>query len=129
MEPTPWDPEGVTVVLDPDGQLVGGSAPANLDTKRFYKLLVAARCLDLKLSRLGLPMWASAAGEEAALIGAALVAREADWIFPGFRDEGVALGRGIALETIIAGLFDADDGAGLGRFASAQPADPPPTIT
>ncbi|MGH1345024.1 MAG: thiamine pyrophosphate-dependent enzyme [Nannocystales bacterium] len=125
MEPTPWDPEGVTVVLDPNGQLVG-TRPGSVDTKQLYKLLVAARCLDLKLSRAGLPMWASAAGEEAALISTALVSEEQDWIYPGFRDAAVALGRGLELEAIVAGLFSSDE-LGPGRIASASHRIAPPT--
>lgn len=125
MEPTPWDPEGVTVVLDPDGQLVG-TRPGGVDPKQLYKLLVAARCLDLKLSRTGLPMWASAAGEEAALVSTALVSEEQDWIHPGFRDVAVALGRGLELEAIVAGLFASDE-IGPGRIASASHRIAPPT--
>ncbi len=125
MEPTPWDPEGVTVVLDPNGQLVG-TRPGSVDTKQLYKLLVAARCLDLKLSRAGLPMWASAAGEEAALVSTALLCEEQDWIYPGFRDVAVALGRGLGIDAIVAGLF-ASDGIGPGRIASAKHHIAPPT--
>ncbi len=125
MEPTPWDPEGVTVVLDPNGQLVGSARP-DVDTKQLYKLLVAARCLDLKLARAGLPMWASAAGEEAALVATAMVSREQDWIHPGFRDVAVALARGLEVEAIISGLFAADE-VGPGRIASAAHRIAPPT--
>lgn len=125
MEPTPWDPEGVTVVLDPNGQLVG-THPSNLDAKQLYKLLVAARCLDLKLGRAGLPMWASAAGEEAALVSTALVSRESDWVYPGFRDVAVALARGLEIEAIVAGLFAGDE-VGPGRIASATHRIAPPT--
>lgn len=125
MEPTPWDPEGVTVVLDPNGQLVGTS-PGSLDTKQLYKLLVAARCLDLKLGRSGLPMWASAAGEEAALVSTALASREQDWIYPGFRDVAVALARGLEVDAIVRGLFAGDE-VGPGRIASATHRIAPPT--
>ncbi len=127
MEPTPWDPEGVTVVLDPDGQLVGSAPSGDLDTKRYYKLLVAARCLDLRLARIGLPMWASAAGEEAALVATAMASRPTDWIYPGFRDVGVALARGLDVEAVVANLFAGHDGAGPGRVASAEHRIAPPT--
>ncbi|MEM6291533.1 MAG: thiamine pyrophosphate-dependent enzyme [Myxococcota bacterium] len=126
MEPTPWDPEGVTVVLDHDGQLVGGAQPSGLDTKQFYKMLVAARCLDLRLARSGLPMWASAAGEEAALVSTALVSRERDWIYAGFRDVAVALARGLELDAVVAGLFSGE-AASPGRIASATHRIAPPT--
>lgn len=124
MQPTPWDPEGVTVVLDPNGQLVG-SSPGSVDPKQLYKLLVAARSLDLRLGRAGLPMWASAAGEEAALVSTALVSREHDWIYPGFRDVAVALTRGLELDTLVAGLFAGDE-TGPGRIAATSHRIAPP---
>ncbi len=95
MEPTPWDPEGATWVLDADGRLADGAAAAGLDVRNYYKALVAARCLDVRLSRANLPMFASAAGEEAPLVATALVARDEDWIYPGVRDAAVALSRGL----------------------------------
>ena len=55
MEPTPWDPEGATWVLDADGDLADGSAAVGLDVRNYYKALVAARCLDVRLSRMNLP--------------------------------------------------------------------------
>lgn len=102
MEPTAWDPEGVTVVLDSQGQLADGANTVEVDVKQYYKMLVAARCLDLKLGKVGVPMWASAAGEEAALVATAMVAASRDWIFPGIRDAAVALARGVDYATIAA---------------------------
>jgi hypothetical protein len=64
MEPSP-EPEGVEVCLDPEGQLLDKRAAHGLDLRALYKRLVAARLLDLRLARLGLPMWAGSAGEEA----------------------------------------------------------------
>lgn len=122
METTPWDPEGVTVALQPDGRLAEGTASSGVDLKRFYKLLVAARSLDLRLSRSALPMWASAAGEEAAVIAATLTASAEDWIYPGLRDVAVGLGRGVDYSSIITQVLgrQAEGGAALpGRFASA----------
>ena len=68
MEPSPWDPEGVEQSLDPEGQLLDKRAAHGLDLRALYKRMVAARLLDLRLGRLGLPMWASSAGEEAATV-------------------------------------------------------------
>ena len=91
MEVSPWDPEGVEVVLDPQGRLSEESATSReLDLKALYKLLVAARALDLRLGRLGLPMWASSAGEEAPVVVAGMLAGDGDWIYPGHRDVAVA---------------------------------------
>lgn len=100
MEPTAWDPEGATWVLDEGGQLADASAAAGLDVRNYYKALVGARCLDVRLARAGLPMFASAAGEEAPLVATALVARDEDWIYPGVRDAAVALARGMTPDEI-----------------------------
>ena len=105
METTPWDPEGVAVVLDPQGHVVGDAAVRDVDVKRYYKLLVAARCLDLRLRRAALPMWASAAGEEAPLVATALAADASDWIYPGMRDAAVALARGVDYDAIAGRRF------------------------
>jgi TPP-dependent pyruvate/acetoin dehydrogenase alpha subunit len=123
MESTPWDPEGVTVVLDPHGRVVPDANVREVDVKRYYKLLVAARCLDLRLGRAALPMWASAAGEEAALVATALAARDADWIYPGLRDAAVALARGVDYDAIASAMLGAGSAslpALPGRIASAR---------
>jgi TPP-dependent pyruvate/acetoin dehydrogenase alpha subunit len=120
METTPWDPEGVTVVLGPDGRLTNGSGPGGLDLKAYYKHLVAARCLDLRLARASVPMWASSAGEEAALVAASLVADTDDWIFPGLRDAAVALTRGLDLETLARSVVASAGPQLAGRISSAE---------
>lgn len=96
MESTPWDPEGAAALLDAEGRLTGGATLGGLDAKAYYKQLVAARSLDLRLSRLGLPMWAPSAGEEAPLVAVARVAGEEEWILPGGRDVALALARGMS---------------------------------
>jgi TPP-dependent pyruvate/acetoin dehydrogenase alpha subunit len=100
METTPWDPEGATVLLDAQGRLAADGGAPGVDLKTLYKQLVAARCLDVRLARTSLPMWASAAGEEAPLVAAALVAHADDWIYPGSRDAAIALVRGMSYEAI-----------------------------
>lgn len=96
METTPWDPEGAAALLDAEGRLTGGATLGGLDAKALYKQLVAARSLDLRLSRLGLPMWAPAAGEEAPLVAVARVADAEEWVFSGGRDVALALARGMS---------------------------------
>ena len=100
METTHWDPEGVTVVLGPDGRLSDDASPGGIDVKAYYKHLVAARCLDVRMARAEVPMWASSAGEEAPLVATSLVARPDDWIYPGIRDAAVALTRGVDLDAL-----------------------------
>jgi TPP-dependent pyruvate/acetoin dehydrogenase alpha subunit len=106
MESTPWDPEGASIVLDATGRISDGdeSASDGLDLKGYYKQLVVARSLDIRLSRAGLPMWASSAGEEAPLVATAMVAADDDWIYPGTRDAAIGLLRGVSYETIAAQL-------------------------
>ena len=100
MEPTPWDPEGVEVALDPDGQLVADAAVDGDELRSLYEALVAARSLDVRLARVGLPGWASAAGEEAPIVLAGRLARADDWIYPGLRDVSVALARGMSYDEV-----------------------------
>src|SRR5689334_22511583 len=97
MEPSP-EPEGVEVCLDPEGQLLDKRAAQGLDLRALYKKLVAARCLDLRLSRLALPMWAASAGEEAVAVLAASLAGPEDWLYPGPRDLALAPIRGMDLD-------------------------------
>lgn len=102
MDMTPWDPEGAVALLDAEGRLTGGATLGGLDAKDYYKQLVAARSVDVRLSRAGLPMWASAAGEEAPLVATARVAQAHEWIYPGGRDVAVALTRGLPLPELVA---------------------------
>lgn len=123
MDPVadPWDPEGATFVLDADGRPQGGAIPGvgGLDVRAYYKQLVAARCLDVRLGRLGLPMFAPAAGEEAPLVATALVAAEQDWIYPGLRDAAIALVRGMPTDELAAQVLGKHGGAKLpGRVSS-----------
>src|SRR5690606_27510312 len=76
-----------------------------LDLKALYKHMVAARSLDIRLSRAALPMWVSSAGEEAPLVATALVAGDDDWIYPGSRDTAIGLARGMSYEAIAAELL------------------------
>ncbi len=55
---------------------------------------------------------ASCIGEESAVVGAALAARANDWVFPGTREWGVALVRGLPLATYLSHAFgNAEDPA------------------
>ncbi|MCA9656115.1 MAG: hypothetical protein KC501_39790 [Myxococcales bacterium] len=118
METTPWDPEGAAALLDAEGRLAGGATLGGLDAKAYYKQLVAARSLDLRLSRLGLPMWAPAAGEEAPLVAVARVADAEEWILPGNRDVAVAQARGMSAQELLHRITGRE-GRGLpGRVSS-----------
>jgi TPP-dependent pyruvate/acetoin dehydrogenase alpha subunit len=101
MQHNPWDPEGVDTALGPNGVLADGSQADAIDLRLLYKRLVGARCLDVKLSRLGLPHWVPSAGEEAPLIALGMLAGDQEWVYTGARDAAVALTRGVEVEEIV----------------------------
>lgn len=73
--------------------------------------LISAKMVELQ--REGrIASHASVIGEEAAVVGTVLAAREGDWIFPGTREWGAALVRGLPLATYVHHVFgDAEDPA------------------
>ena len=87
-------PEGT---LTEEGERV--AAVSDVTLRDLYRLMVVMRRLDqegLNLQRQGeLGLWGPTLGHEAAQIGAALAMRETDWIFPYYRDFGMAIVRGI----------------------------------
>ncbi len=101
MQTTAWEPEGVDSLLDASGGLSDPTAVSGLDLRDYYKKLTAARILDLKLGRLDLPMWASAAGEEAVSVAVGTLAGPHDWIYVGTRDAAVGLTRGMKMGEIV----------------------------
>lgn len=66
--------------------------------------LVSARLVLLQRSEKIASHHASI-GEEAAVVGAALAARDGDWIFPGAREWGAALVRGVPIAEIVHQAF------------------------
>ena len=117
MQPTAWEPEGVEALLDSTGTLRDPAAVNGLDLRSYYKKLVAARALDVKLRRLELPMWASAAGEEAVSVALADLAEVDDWMFLGNRDAAIAMLRGVPLIEIVRQLLGSPSAETLGRGA------------
>ncbi len=69
------------------------------ELQAIYRDLVVVRRLDAEataLQRQGqLGLWAPLAGQEAAQIGSARALRSSDFIFPGYREHGVAYVRGV----------------------------------
>ena len=120
MEPSPWDPEGVEQSLDAEGQLLDRRAAHGLDLRALYKRLVAARLLDLRLSRLGLPMWVSSAGEEAATVLSALLAGPEDWLYPSVRDLALAPIRGMDVDEFAQQVLGAAYNGRPGAIAAAD---------
>src|SRR5690606_20777364 len=105
MQPTAWEPEGIEALLDSKGTLADPAAVSGLDLRGYYKKLVAARVLDVKLGRLELPMWASAAGEEAVSVAVGDLLGPDDSVFVGNRDAAIGLIRGMPLAELLRQLL------------------------
>ncbi|MFO7565254.1 MAG: thiamine pyrophosphate-dependent enzyme [Enhygromyxa sp.] len=115
MQPTAWEPEGVEALLDSKGTLADPAAVSGLDLRSYYKKLVAARVLDLKLGRLELPMWASAAGEEAVSVAIGDLLGPEDWVFVGNRDAAIGLTRKLPLPELLRQLLGQPSAQTRGR--------------
>ncbi len=115
MQPTAWEPEGVEALLDSKGTLADPAAVSGLDLRSYYKKLVAARVLDVKLGRLELPMFASAAGEEAVSVAVGDLLGPDDWVFVGNRDAAIGLVRGMPLPELLRQLLGQANAETRGR--------------
>ncbi|GAA4283607.1 thiamine pyrophosphate-dependent enzyme [Brevibacterium daeguense] len=102
-------------MLTPDGERISSGEydafAAELDDedlRGFYKDMVLVRRVDAEgnaLQRQGqLGLWAPLLGQEAAQIGMGRALRPQDFVFPTYREHGVAWCRGVAPETLL-GLF------------------------
>ncbi len=98
---SPWDPEGVEICLQPSGELTDSKLADGMDLRALYKRVVAARCLDLRLARVGVPMWVSSAGEEAVALASSQLLRDHEWLYPGARDFAAYPLRGYDLDEFL----------------------------
>ena len=103
--PLPYSPETVAKALGPDWGPTLASA---------FRWMVLGRTLDtrmLALQRQGrVGFYGAATGQEAVNVGVGLASDPKDWVFPGLREQLVALVRGHALPTYVHHLFaDARD--------------------
>lgn len=84
-----------------------------------FRKMLLLRALDEKavlLQRAGrIGFFVPSSGQEAAEIGSGYALREGDWVFPSYRDHGVALLRGYPLETLVGQLFGNASDAIRGR--------------
>ncbi|WP_206791774.1 pyruvate dehydrogenase (acetyl-transferring) E1 component subunit alpha [Amycolatopsis sp. MtRt-6] len=73
--------------------------PAEDRLKEAYRLMVLGRRFDVQATALTkqgrLAVYPSSAGQEACQVGAALVLRTADWLFPTYRDSVALVARGL----------------------------------
>lgn len=84
-----------------------------------YRKMVLLRALDEKavsLQRSGrIGFYVPSTGQEGAEIGCGFALEEGDWVFPSYRDQGMALMHGCPLETIAGQLFGNRSDATRGR--------------
>lgn len=100
-----------------DPSLDPGLSPEDL--LFLYTGMQRLRTLDEKaiaLQRSGrIGFYVPSSGQEAAVVGAGFALREGDWIFPSYRDHGMALMRGYPLEALVGQLFGNRSDATRGR--------------
>ncbi len=94
--------------LSPDGTLSPDTPHIGLsdaDLVGMYRDMVRTRTLDtlaVSLQRQGqLGVWASCRGQEGAQVGCAKALSPDDWVFPGYRDHGVTLVRGVPFPNVL----------------------------
>ncbi|NUT11521.1 MAG: pyruvate dehydrogenase (acetyl-transferring) E1 component subunit alpha, partial [Nonomuraea sp.] len=99
-------PEGKRVKNAAYDKYVAGITPEEL--RGLYRDMVLTRRFDAEatsLQRQGeLGLWASLLGQEAAQIGSGRATREDDYVFPTYREHGVAWCRGVPPENLL-GMF------------------------
>jgi 2-oxoisovalerate dehydrogenase E1 component alpha subunit len=98
--------DGTVRILDPEGRVVDPEARQALDLKEedlrsLYRFMVLTRQVDLEctaLQRQGeLAVYPPLIGQEAAQVGSAYALGDQDFVFPSYREVGVAVVRGIDL--------------------------------
>ncbi len=87
--------------------------------QRVFREMLFLRRLDERLTILHrqgqIGAHASTKGQEAVPVAAAVAARDSDWVFPAFRESGLALVRGFPLHRYLAQVFGTRDDVLLGR--------------
>jgi len=108
----PLSEEGLVRLLDHTGARVTddrfGPYAEHLtvaDLRGFWKDMMLTRAFDneaTSLQRQGeLGLWVASLGQEAAQIGSGRALREPDYVFPSYREHGVALTRGVDMPSIL----------------------------
>jgi pyruvate dehydrogenase E1 component alpha subunit len=86
---------------------------------KMYRAMVLTRSFDIKsmnMQRQGrIGFYVPCAGQEAAQVGSASCAANGDWLFPTYRDVGVAMVRGLDLQEMFAHLMGNSSDAMLGK--------------
>jgi 2-oxoisovalerate dehydrogenase E1 component alpha subunit len=104
--------EPLFTVLDEEGNVrPGADAPkvSDADCLRIYRGMLQVRIVDdryMKLQRQGrLGFYMQSTGEEATHFGGAYPLRQTDWVFPSYREPGVAFWRGYSMRDFTNQLF------------------------
>lgn len=97
-------------ILETSGKLKGKEpALSREQLLHFYKMMVLTRTLDdraLKLQRAGrIGFYVSCLGQEASAVGAAGALQKDDWVFPTYRDPGMALTMGASIADMLHQCF------------------------
>lgn len=102
-------------LLDFDGNLRSGADPSlipdipDADCLRLYREFLKLRLVDdryLKLQRQGrLGFYMQSTGEEASQLGVAYALRPSDWVYPSYREPGIAFFRGYSIHEFTNQLF------------------------
>ena len=107
--------------LREDGSVDPAQDPAlpNEDLLFLFRKMLLLRALDEKavsLQRSGrIGFFVPSTGQEASEIGSGFALSDGDWIFPSYRDHGVALVRGYPLSALVGQLFGNASDAMKGR--------------
>lgn len=93
-------------IIDPSGRAVGDLPDlTDEDFLELYRLMAGARRFDRRamlMQRKGkLGTYPPLEGQEASQIGSAYAAGPGDWFYPGYREHGAQLARGLPAETIL----------------------------
>lgn len=116
VEPLPYSPPEVEAALGPDWS----------DTLRTaHSWMVLSRTLDGRMQALQrqgrVGFYGAATGQEAVNVAAGLATGPDDWVFPGLREQLVALVRGLSLTAYAHSIFADDRDAARGRQMPCHP--------
>jgi 2-oxoisovalerate dehydrogenase E1 component alpha subunit len=94
-------PDLLQVMSEPGGATATAAPPdlSDADLRKLYRVMVLTRLLDeraIKLQRQGrIGFYVPAEGQEASHVGSAFALGADDWVYPSYRDPGIALLRGV----------------------------------
>lgn len=116
VEPLPYDLASVRNALGPGWEDLLRSG---------LRWMILGRTLDARMQALQrqgrVGFYGAATGQEAVNVAAGLVSAPQDWVFPGLREQLVALVRGHALPRYVHHLFANSDDPALGRNMPCHP--------